>query len=300
MFNKRLRTFSYMLALGIAIPAISFAQKDVLRTNIAAISAQSKGTVGVSVRVIEDADTFAQNGNKHLPMQSVFKFPIAMAVLHLIDQKQFTIDKKVHIDKAMLLPKTHSPLRDKYPNGNVDVPISELIQFMVSESDNNACDILVKIAGGPKKIEDFIHSIGVKDISIKTDEHGMAQAWNIQYTNWATPNAMTELLEKFYHGKALSKASNDFLWKTMLATSTGPQRIKAGLPAGTTWGHKTGTSGTEKGLTAATNDAGIIVLPNGKHVAITVFLSDSKADEASREGTLAAIGKAVYEYAVKK
>jgi len=48
-------------------------------------------------------------------------------------------------------------------------------------------------------------------------------------------------------------------------------------------------------VTAATNDIGIITLPNGRHLAIAVFVSDSPADEATREGVIGRIAKTVWE-----
>ncbi|MEO6052027.1 MAG: serine hydrolase, partial [Pyrinomonadaceae bacterium] len=54
------------------------------------------------------------------------------------------------------------------------------------------------------------------------------------------------------------------------------------------------------GITAATNDIGIIWLPNGKHVAIAVFVSDSPADEKIREGVIANIAKVVWDRLSKK
>jgi beta-lactamase class A len=84
--------------------------------------------------------------------------------------------------------------------------------------------------------------------------------------------------------------------KFMIESTPGAKRLKGLLPAGTIVAHKTGTSGTEKnGITAATNDIGIITLPSGRHVAIAVFVSDSPADEATREGVIARIVKAVWD-----
>ncbi|MGZ3836350.1 MAG: serine hydrolase, partial [Mucilaginibacter sp.] len=97
-------------------------------------------------------------------------------------------------------------------------------------------------------------------------------------------------------GKALSKSSNEFLWKIMTETSTGPHRIKGLLPQGAIVAHKTGTSGTnDEGLTPATNDVGIITLPNGKHLAIAVLVCNSKADETTRDGVIAQIAKAAWD-----
>jgi beta-lactamase class A len=94
----------------------------------------------------------------------------------------------------------------------------------------------------------------------------------------------------------LKPASRDLLNKLMTETTHIPTRIKGLLPAGTVVAHKTGTSGTnEAGLTAATNDVGVITLPNGKHVAIAIFITNSTADDATRDLVIAKIAKAVYD-----
>ena len=57
--------------------------------------------------------------------------------------------------------------------------------------------------------------------------------------------------------------------------------------------HKTGTSYTnQEGITAATNDVGIITLPDGSHLIISVFIKDAHADEATREAVIARIAAA--------
>jgi beta-lactamase class A len=95
--------------------------------------------------------------------------------------------------------------------------------------------------------------------------------------------------------KVLSPESRALLTRLMIDTPTGPKRIKGLLPKGTMVVHKTGTSNTVSGITAATNDIGIITLPNGKHLAVAVFVSDSKADRETREGVIARIAKSAYD-----
>jgi beta-lactamase class A len=60
--------------------------------------------------------------------------------------------------------------------------------------------------------------------------------------------------------------------------------------------HKTGTSGTSAGLTRATNDIGLVTLPNGRHMAIAVFVSDSPADTDTREAVIARIARAAWDH----
>jgi len=230
-------------------------------------------------------------------MHSVFKFPIAMTVLNLVDKGKYKLDQQMKLRKRDMAPaKMYSPLRDKYPDG-AEIPLSELLSYMVSQSDNTACDYLLKKIGGPQIVEDHIKSLGVKGIAIKASEADMASAWEVQYTNWAKPADLVQLLDIFYSGKALSLTSNDFLMKIMLATTTGPNRIKGLLPADAVVAHKTGTSPTNaEGLTPATNDIGIITLPNGKHLAIAIMVCNSKADEATREAVIAKIAKAAWDH----
>jgi len=273
----------------------SYGQTDkALRTQIKEIAAGSKAIIGVSVLNIETRDTLTFNGGARLVMHSVFKFPIAMTILHMVDQRKLKLDQTIKIGKGDL-SKMYSPMRDKYPEG-ADLPLSEVLGYMVSQSDNDACDKLIKIAGGPKAIENYMFSLGIKGIAIKASEADMASAWPVQYTNWCKPVEMTHLLDILYNGSALKKPTNDFLLQLMTATTTGPKRIKGLLPANTVVAHKTGTSPTnDAGLSPATNDVGIITMPNGKHIAIAVFVSNSTEDMDARELVIARIAKAVYD-----
>jgi len=82
----------------------------------------------------------------------------------------------------------------------------------------------------------------------------------------------------------------------MASSGTGLKRIKGLLPAGTVVAHKTGSSGTnDAGVAAATNDVGIIAFPDGRAVALVVFVSDSGASEEERDGVIAAIARAVWD-----
>ncbi|MDR2206536.1 MAG: class A beta-lactamase, subclass A2, partial [Flavobacteriaceae bacterium] len=238
-----------------------------------------KATIGVSIIANNYQDTININENLHYPMLSVFKFPIAMAVLAEVDKGKFSLNQKIKITTKDLLPNTTSPIRDKFPNGT-EMPLGDIIKYTVSQSDNNGCDILLRLIGGTKVIEKFLLKNQLTDISIKANEEKMHKSWDVQYKNWATPISLNHLLTEFYNNKTLSKESHEFLWKIMVETSTGPNRLKGQLPKNIVIAHKTGTSFTnDEGVTAATNDIGIIVLPNGNPVFISVLVSDSSENE---------------------
>jgi beta-lactamase class A len=277
------------------------AQDQDLLSQIKLIAPEAKGIVGVSILGLETGDTLNFNAHSRLVMHSVFKFPIAMTVLNLVDKGKYTLDQKLKLRKGDMAPvKMYSPLRDKYPDGT-EMALSEILSYMVSQSDNTACDFLLKKIGGPQVVGDYVHKLGIKGINIVASEEDMAKAWEVQYNNWGKPADLVQLLAIFYQGKVLSKTSTDFLMKIMLETTTGPHRIKGMLPADAVVAHKTGTSGTnDESLTPATNDIGIITLPNGKHLAIAIMVCNSKADEATRDAVIAKIAKAAWdEYGAK-
>lgn len=279
----------------------TFAQQSKLREQIAQLAKPAKGIVGVSVLGLENGDTLNYNGNARLVTHSVMKLPVAMAVLHLVDSGVLKMDQTIKIKRREMWADM-GPLRAKYyAQGKAEVPVSELLSDMISASDNNACDILLKKLGGPDQVEDYLHMIKLRGINIEASEEDMARAWEVQYTNWCKPVDMIKLIGLFYNGGVLHPASRSFLLKIMTETTTGPNRIKGLLPQGTIVAHKTGTSGTNaQGLTPATNDVGIITLPNGKHFAIAVFVCNSTADDATREEVIAKITKAIYDHEVAK
>jgi len=271
---------------------------DLLRNRIEQIVSDKQAIIGVSIIGDDGKDTVSLNGNRHFPMQSVFKLHIALTVLSEIDNGRFSLEQKIKIDKKDLLPDLYSPIREEYPNG-VTLSISEILGYTVSASDNVGCEVLLNLIGGPKVVEEYCKENGITDISIKFNEVEQQANWDLQFQNWTTPKAANEVLEKFYYNKnkLLSQNNYDFVWKVMRETETGEGRLKGQLPKGTIVAHKTGSSGTNKeGLTAAVNDIGIVFLPNGKHFFISVFVTNSKENAETNEKIIADIAKATYDF----
>ncbi len=274
---------------------------DSLRNRIEQIIQTKKADVGVAVLGIEDRDSLTVHKNKDYPMQSVYKLHLALAVLHDVDRGKLALNQPILVSKADLLPNTWSPMRDKYPEGNVTLPLSDILSYSVSKSDNNACDILFRQVGGTRKVHKYIRKLGIKNVNISATEQEMSKDWPIQFTNKTRPFSAVELLDKFYTQPILLKETHDFLWKILTETTTGPNKIKGLLPVGTVVGHKTGASGTNKeGITGASNDVGIVTLPNGKHFAIAVFVANSKENTEGNDRTIAEIAKAVWDYYLTK
>ncbi|MBF8455970.1 class A beta-lactamase, subclass A2 [Kaistella sp. G5-32] len=290
-----------IIYLFLLISSFTFAQKQNLKKEILDITKNKNATVAVSINSFEDQFNLNINGDKKLPMLSVFKFHIALAVLNVVDEGKLSLNQNIFIKKSELLENTWSPIREKYPEGNIEMPLRELIKYTVAQSDNNGCDLLLRLIGGTETVQKFINGKGIKNFQIKANEEEMHQSYQMMYKNFTTTNSANDLLKKFYNGEAVSKNSTDFLIKIMIETTTGTNKIVAQLPKETQVAHKTGSSGkNDKGLTIAENDIAIIKLPNGKHYAISVFVSDSMESESTNTKMIADISKIVFDYFSKK
>lgn len=270
-------------------------QNQELRNQIEQIASAAKGRVGVAATVLETAESVSLNGSGQFPMQSVYKLPIGMAVLKQVDTGKIKLDQKVPVKKSDFVRiGQRSPIRDKYPNG-AELSVNELLQFSISESDGTASDVLLNFVSGPDAVMNYLDELGIKEVIVANTEKEFGQDRALQYKNWASPDETVALLRALHERRGLSEQSQTLLLKFMTESPTGPKRLKGLLPKGAIVAHKTGTSGTFNGVTTATNDAGIITLPNGRHIAIAVFVAESPTDEKTREEVIAKIAKAVWD-----
>jgi beta-lactamase class A len=267
-----------------------------LRARMEEIARETGGPVGAAAVVIEGGRAVSFNGARRFPMQSVYKLPIAMAVLRDVDAGRLRLARKIDIRPEDLVPeRLHSPIRDANPRG-VTLTIRELLRLLITESDGTASDVLLGLAGGPERVTKYLRGLGVDGVTVATTERAMAQGdEQVQYRNFATPESALALLRALEEGRGISRANRRLLLDFMLKSTPGPRRLKGMLPEGTPVAHKTGTSNTIEGVTRATNDVGIVTLPDGRHMAVAVFVSDTKADADVREGVIAKIARAAWD-----
>jgi beta-lactamase class A len=267
-----------------------------LRNRVSQIIASKNATVAVSIKGVESSDTLSVNGNVLMPMMSVFKFHIALAVLNKVDQGKLQLNQLFFIKKGDLYPGTWSPIRDEYPDGNMYLTLDQLLRYTVSHSDNNGCDLLLNIIGGTKTVQRFINKQGIRPFTIKMNEQQMS-TWENLYVNTTSALATTKLLEKFYKGNVLKQHTTRYLYQIMVETSRGLTWMKAGLPAGTELAHRTGISDINSDhLRAALNDVGIVKLPNGQYFILSVYLKNIREERAATEKIIADITTAAWDY----
>jgi beta-lactamase class A len=276
---------------------------DGLRKQMETIARASEGRVGAAAMIVETGEVVAFNGAERFPMQSVYKLPIAMAVLHEIDKGSLSLKQKVKVEPKDFVSFREYSIQGQFPQG-AELSVSDLLRFMISESDGTACDALLRLVGGPAQVTKYLRELGIQGIVVANYEKEMADNNDLPSQNWATPEAMSQLLKMLQEGQGTSSAGNELLPSTshrqlllelMTTSRPGPNRIKGRLPSGTSVAHKTGSGRMLNGMATATNDVGLITLPDGRHLALAVFVSDAKAKEKMREEVIAKIARASWD-----
>jgi beta-lactamase class A len=274
--------------------AESSSPETALQKQIREIASDARGKASVSCSLPHSALNCDLNPRAHPPMQSVFKLPLAIAILHQVDLGTLNLNQPVRFLPEDRIPHAYSPLQEKYPQAGVDVPLRELLRLTVALSDNVAADILLRVAHGPASVGDYITSLGIEGFHLQDGERTLHADVTAQYRNWFAPAGAVQLLRQINDHSPLTSASTELLLGWMEG-SVQTDRLQADLPPGTRVAHKSGTSDVDNGLAHATNDIGLIALPDGRRLAIAVFVTDSTADEVTRKKVIARIARAAYD-----
>lgn len=281
----------FMAAFG------AMASDSSLKDRLEAYCAGKDARIGVAV-IIGGEDTVAVNGGRDFPMLSVYKFPQALAVADYCGRHGISFGDTIDIAADEIKTNTYSPMRGRYGVRNLRMSINDLLEYSLQQSDNNACDILFRLIGGPEAADAFIKSIGFSGISIATTEDQMQADPYLCYLNRTTPLEMAALFNRF--AMDIRHISPLYMQIDSIVGScqTGLGRLPAGMPENSGICHKTGTGGlTSQGRLMAVNDAGYVVLPGtGRMYSIAVFVADSAYDMVQTEKIIADISAIVSEF----
>ena len=278
-------------------PAISQAQAnsdDELERRLKTISDGAQGTVGLSVVHIESGKTISINGQSQLPLYSVFKLPLAIAVLREIEENRLRLDQKIHVTPAEIVQGT--PGNTALWRKPVDVTVEQLIEYSISRSDNTSAEKLLQLAGGPLKLTEQMRSLGFQNLDIRSTVAEYVKTR--QNPNVGSAADLANLLVQLHGGKILQSAHTTLLIGFMQRANTGLHRLRGDLPSGATVADKTGSGEKDDvtGVARSTNDVGIITLPaNRGHLVIAVLINKSKLADAAQEKVIADLARAAYD-----
>jgi beta-lactamase class A len=250
--------------------------------DIIAIERRAGGRLGVLILDTDNGVHIGNRENERFALCSTFKWIAAAAVLARVDAGTALIDQRVRYRRSDLLdysPVTSANVAQGY------MTLGALCAAAVRVSDNTAANLMLEMIGGPAGLTRYIRSLGDPVTRLDRTEPDLNEAAPGDVRDTTSPAAMVALMRRVFLGNALSGASRTQLEAWMRATTTGDNRLRAGLPAGWIAGDKTGTCGHN-----ATNDVAIVRPPRRGPLLIAAYFTESPIDAQSRDAVLAQIG----------
>jgi beta-lactamase class A len=265
-----------------------------LENELGEISNRARASVGIAVVHVESGRRASLQGSTLLPLYSVFKLPLAITVLREVEANRVKLDQKVHVTPEETVPGT--PENTSLWTTPVDRTVAELIELSISRSDNTSTEKLLELIGGPQHVTDQMRTLGFQNIDIHSSVMDFVK--KRQNQNTGSAEDLANLLTQLQQGKILQPAHNKLLIGYMQRATTGLKRLRGGLPSGTMVADKTGSGerNPQTNVPKATNDVGIITLPNGRgNLAMAVLVSESSLPDVDQEKLIAELARAAYD-----
>jgi beta-lactamase class A len=304
------------------VPITASVQKA-LEAQVFTLEKQIGGKIGVAIRLLETGESASVNATARYPMASTYKVAIAGTLLSRVDGGEVALDQMITVTQHDT--DETGEVADRLIHPGIVLSVANLMELMLTQSNNTATDKMLALAGGPAAVTAWLRKNGIDDLRVDrsvndvlNDFYGIPAGAPFVKTfmargmtddeiekvalapktgfeadprDTAMPTAMVDLLAKLLASPLLKDSSRTFLIGVMERCETGKDRIKGMLPERTVVAHKTGTLG------GSINDVGMITLPEGRgHLLIAVYTKQSDLPEAKREHAIAEIGRSTYDY----
>jgi beta-lactamase class A len=312
----------------LALPGIAAARSttpEPLQVEAQRLAALLPGELGAAIVHLESGRSVYLNADHPFPMASTMKVPVAVHILKLVDEGKLSLQQQVTLGADDVYPEMGGPM-DLHLSAGSAITVRDLLHMMITVSDNNATDILIRLGGGTTAVNARMQALGISGMRVdryiwellanyrgnaasqakpigpaayaelsrseRSEElrRSHTTAWNADPRDTSSARAMALLLEKVWKGDVLTPASTRVLQDIMRDTRTGTARLPGMLPKDTPVAHKTGTVGD------VINDVGVITLPGGRgHAIVTVFVQ-SRASSEERDAAIAQLARAAHDY----
>ena len=270
------------------------------------LGSEFDGYLGIAMVDIDRGRSAHFNGPYLFPQQSVSKLWVTLAALEKVDAGELSLGEmaSVRLDDLTLF---HQPVRSiVLARGAFHTDYGDLIERAITQSDNTANDMVLKRVGGPDAVRETIVRNRLGAIRFGPGERAMQSGiagieWrqSLSFGNnffqardrvpdtarraafddyvtdpidGATPLAIAEALARLARGDLLAPDTTAYFLGLLARVKSGPNRLKGGLPAGWSIGHKTGTGQVYGAEQAGYNDVGILTAPDGSRYALSVLI----------------------------
>jgi len=176
-----------------------------LFAQIAQIADGSNGRIGVAAMDLSTGQEFAVLGDQPFPMASTSKVAIAATYLEGVDRGRWSLTSEF----PLMIPVASRPFSSTAApvRPGQYMTARDLIEQMITRSNNSATDALLAAVGGPAVVNDWARRAGIQNFNLTRDIATLVRddgeinpAVSIDIRDSATPRDMVRLLGGLYQG----------------------------------------------------------------------------------------------------
>ena len=241
------------------------------------------GQAGVVVEDLQTGWSLAHQPKRLFPAASIIKVPMMTACFEAAQEGRLDLNSKVVVRPADKVPG--SGVLKQIPGKSV-VPVSQLVEWMITESDNTATNVLMSQLGMDYFNQHF-QELGLRDTKLSRRMMDFSKRKR-GVENFTTAEDMACVLRKLYHSDSI-EPNVARICINLLKRQHLHDRIPAKLPPGTPVAHKTGLE------RSVCHDAGIVFTRNGD-LLICVLTQRKQTKEGSKPAKRFIARLALYSY----
>lgn len=265
-------------------PLFSFATPGIApQEPLAAIERGIGGRLGVSALDTGTGRRFDYRASELFAMCSTFKFLLTACILNRVDLGKDDLKRSIPYGEKDLLE--YAPVTRAHVKEGA-MPVGDLCAAAIELSDNTAANLLLAQVGGPAGLTAYIRSLGNPVTRLDRAEPELNEATPGDPRDTTSPSAMVNSMQKLLLRDGLSAPSRTRLTTWLQESSTGKNRLRAGIPTSWLAGDKTGT-----GDRGALGDIGIFWPPGKAPILIAAYTMEGSATREVYEQAFAAVGR---------
>jgi beta-lactamase class A len=210
-----------------------------------------KGSAGIVVKDLNTGWETQLNKDSRFAAASLIKIPIMGACFKAAQEGRISLDCTLQLEAGSKAPGS-GVLKCK-PSGSA-YTVRQLIELMITESDNTAANMLIDLVS-MEYLNDFFREQGLKGTSLTRkmmDFSGRKKG----VENYTSAADIASMLERMYRGSFLNASVSEQCMQMLLHQKM-KDRIPRKLPRETPVAHKTGLE------RRVCHDAGIVFTPQG-------------------------------------
>lgn len=235
------------------------------------LAAHHQGRVAIYLTDFKDGKTWSYHPDDLFPSASLIKVPVMICAFYAMQDGRMTLNEKLTLHQHNRISGSGSL---KWRPEGTRLSVRDLLQLMISESDNTATNMMIE-ALGLGYIQQQFPKMGLLYTGIYKEGMSLVGS-RVAHENYTTAREMTMLMEKIYHGEMVDKPSSTLMLEILRHKKAVASRLAKGLPAGWEIAHKTGL------LRHACHDSAIFLTPNGDY-AMTVLTGQNESYKTAKD-----------------